>query len=114
MSTSGEISFNVLALQNVRIYSEWSEPKEPQEEPTSTNTSTKTLCSKCQRSFKLLCGLSQHEQKFKDDEPTDSIIKSTLDVNKELSNNTEFWGNHSIDDLKQTISVIMKRWLKGK
>ena len=79
-----------------------------QEEPTSTNTSTKTLCSKCQRSFKLLCGLSQHEQKFKDDEPTDSIIKSTLDVNKELSNNTEFWGNHSIDDLKQTI-VIMKR-----
>ena len=79
-----------------------------QEELTSTNTSTKTLCSKCQRSFKLLCGLSQHEQKFKDDEPTDSIIKSTLDVNKELSNNTEFWGNHSIDDLKQTI-VIMKR-----
>lgn len=79
-----------------------------QEEPTSTNTSTKTLCSKCQKSFKLLCGLSQHEQKFKDDEPTDSIIKSTLDVNKELSNNTEFWGNHSIDDLKQTI-VIMKR-----
>ena len=79
-----------------------------QEEPTSTNTSTKTLCSKCQKSFKLLCGLSQHEQKFKDDEPTDSIIKSTLDVNKELSNNTEFWGHHSIDDLKQTI-VIMKR-----
>ena len=79
-----------------------------QEELTSTNTSTKTLCSKCQRSFKLLCGLSQHEQKFKDDEPTDSIIKSTLDVNKEPSNDTEFWGNHSIDDLKQTI-VIMKR-----
>ena len=79
-----------------------------QEEPTSTNTSTKTLCSKCQRSFKLLCGLSQHKQKYKDDELTDSIIKSTLDVNKELSNNTEFCGNHSIDDLKQTISVIMK------
>ena len=80
-----------------------------QEEATSTNTSTKTLCSKCQKNFKLLCGLSQHEQKFKDDEPTDSIIKSTLDVNKELSNNTEFWGHHSIDNLKQTISVIMKR-----
>ena len=90
---------HIYTSDNITIQSNTNKGLLLQEDPNSTNTVTKALCSKSQGSFKS-CELSHHNQISKDVEPTDNDIKSTLVANKELSNNNAIWGNHSIYDLK--------------
>ena len=69
-----------------------------------------TLCATCKRNFKTSRGLIQHRKKFKSSENTNNITIPNITV--QPSTEIKIWGNLSIMDLQQVVSLTYEEAIK--
>ena len=94
-------------------YSANQHPKKGEEQKIKDSTKHETtICAKCKRYFKTSRGLIQHInlKKYKPNENADYIIIHNITV--QLSTEIKIWGNLSIVNVQQVVSLTNEKVLK--